>query len=52
LSLRLSQNQGKFGGAGLKCPPELRAARDGRPTVMWSPEELFKTVISSVSGER
>ncbi len=29
---RLSQNQGKLGGAGLKCPPEHRAAGDGRPT--------------------
>jgi hypothetical protein len=31
MSLRLSQNQEEFGGAGLKCPPEHWAAREAAP---------------------
>jgi hypothetical protein len=43
MSLWLSQNQEEFGGAGLKCPPEHWAARDGRPTGIRLLEELCVT---------
>ncbi len=45
MNLRPSRNQEKFGGAGLKCPPEPWAARDGRPTNIFLLKKLFRTVI-------